>query len=75
MKEIRVNMEEIVIQGTEYEQDTRMVNSYPSKVVPNSRPFRLLLHKAPVFLPHRIPLAQFRELRAPLKVVRDQILR
>lgn len=32
MKEIRINMEEIVIQGTECEQDVRMVNSYPSKV-------------------------------------------
>lgn len=34
MKEIRVNMEEIVLQGDEYEQDVRMVNSYPSKVDP-----------------------------------------
>jgi hypothetical protein len=32
MKEIRINMEEIVIQGDECEQDIRMVNSYPSKV-------------------------------------------
>ena len=32
MREIRVNMEEIVLQGTECEQDVRMVNSYPSKV-------------------------------------------
>lgn len=32
MKEIRINMEEIVLQGTECEQDIRMVNSYPSKV-------------------------------------------
>lgn len=32
MKEIRINMEEIVVQGTEDEQDVRMVNSYPSKV-------------------------------------------
>jgi hypothetical protein len=32
MKEIRVNMEEIVLQGTECEQDVRVVNSYPSKV-------------------------------------------
>ena len=32
MKEIRINMEEIVIQGDECEQDVRMVNSYPSKV-------------------------------------------
>jgi len=32
MKEIRINMEEIVIQGTECEQDVRTVNSYPSKV-------------------------------------------
>ena len=44
MKEIRVNMEEIVLQGDECEQDVRMVNSYPSKVseratltVPHSR--------------------------------------
>ena len=36
MKEIRVNMEEIVLQGTECEQDIRMVNSYPSKVDPCS---------------------------------------
>ena len=34
MKEIRVNMEEIVLQGTECEQDVRLVNSYPSKVPP-----------------------------------------
>ena len=34
MKEIRVNMEEIVLQGTECEQDVRLVNSYPSKVTP-----------------------------------------
>lgn len=33
MKELRINMEEIVIQGDECEQDVRMVNSYPSKVV------------------------------------------
>jgi len=32
MKEIRINMEEIVLQGTECEQDVRVVNSYPSKV-------------------------------------------
>ena len=32
MKEIRINMEEIVLQGDEDCQDTRMVNSYPSKV-------------------------------------------
>jgi hypothetical protein len=32
MKENRVNMEEIVLQGTECEQDVRLVNSYPSKV-------------------------------------------
>jgi hypothetical protein len=34
MKEIRINMEEIVLQGDEDGQDTRMVNSYPSKVNP-----------------------------------------
>jgi hypothetical protein len=34
MKEIRINMEEIVVQGDECEQDVRMVNSYPSKVMP-----------------------------------------
>ena len=33
MKEIRINMEEIVLQGDEDGQDTRMVNSYPSKVI------------------------------------------
>jgi hypothetical protein len=32
MKDIRINMEEIVMQGDEGEQDVRMVNSYPSKV-------------------------------------------
>jgi hypothetical protein len=32
MKEIRHNFEEIVLQGTESEQDVRIVNSYPSKV-------------------------------------------
>jgi hypothetical protein len=32
MKEIRINMEEIVIQGTDCELDVRTVNSYPSKV-------------------------------------------
>ena len=32
MKDIRINMEEIVMQGDEGEQDIRMVNSYPSKV-------------------------------------------
>lgn len=32
MKEIRVNMEEIVLRGEEDEQDVRVVNSYPSKV-------------------------------------------
>lgn len=32
MKEIRVNMEEIVLRGSEDEQDVRTVNSYPSKV-------------------------------------------
>lgn len=37
MREIRVNMEEIVLQGTECEQDVRMVNSYPSKVCPPAR--------------------------------------
>jgi hypothetical protein len=34
MREIRINMEEIVLQGTECEQDVRVVNSYPSKVRP-----------------------------------------
>lgn len=34
MKEIRINMEEIVLQGGECEQDVRTVNSYPSKVMP-----------------------------------------
>ena len=33
MKEIRSNMEEVVIQGGIDEQDIRMVNSYPSKVL------------------------------------------
>ena len=33
MKEIRSNMEEVVIQGGMDEQDIRMVNSYPSKVL------------------------------------------
>jgi hypothetical protein len=37
MKEIRVNMEEIVVQGDECEQDVRMVNSYPSKVRTGAR--------------------------------------
>lgn len=32
MKEIRINMEEIVLQGTDCELDVRTVNSYPSKV-------------------------------------------
>ncbi len=34
MKEIRINMEEIVLQGDEGVQDIRTVNSYPSKVKP-----------------------------------------
>lgn len=34
MKEIRINMEEIVLQGEECDQDVRTVNSYPSKVKP-----------------------------------------
>lgn len=38
MKEIRVNMEEIVMRGDEDEQDTRMVNSYPSKVCESNTP-------------------------------------
>ena len=37
MKEIRINMEEIVLQGTDCELDVRTVNSYPSKVVSPSR--------------------------------------
>ncbi len=36
MKEIRINMEEIVLQGDEGVQDVRTVNSYPSKVMINS---------------------------------------
>lgn len=36
MKEIRINMEEIVLQGEECEQDVRTVNSYPSKVAPTA---------------------------------------
>jgi hypothetical protein len=32
MREIRMNFEEIVLQGGESEQDVRVVNSYPSKV-------------------------------------------
>lgn len=36
MKEIRINMEEIVVQGDECEQDVRTVNSYPSKVTQSS---------------------------------------
>ena len=38
MKEIRINMEEIVLQGDECEQDVRTVNSYPSKVPPPPPP-------------------------------------
>ena len=38
MKEIRINMEEIVLQGDECEQDVRTVNSYPSKVRPPPPP-------------------------------------
>jgi hypothetical protein len=34
MREVRVNMEEIVLQGDDGEQDIRIVNSYPSKVTP-----------------------------------------
>lgn len=37
MREIRHNFEEIVLQGTESEQDVRIVNSYPSKVT-HARP-------------------------------------
>lgn len=37
MKEIRINMEEIVLQGTDCELDVRTVNSYPSKVQSPSR--------------------------------------
>lgn len=33
MKEIRMNFEEIVLKGEESDQDVRVVNSYPSKVV------------------------------------------
>jgi hypothetical protein len=36
MKEVRINMEEIVMQGDECEQDIRTVNSYPSKVTCSS---------------------------------------
>lgn len=36
MKEVRINMEEIVLQGDEGVQDIRTVNSYPSKVMPAS---------------------------------------
>ncbi len=36
MKEIRINMEEIILQGDEGVQDVRTVNSYPSKVMINS---------------------------------------
>ena len=32
MRELRINMEEIVLQGDDGEQDVRIVNSYPSKV-------------------------------------------
>jgi len=33
MRELRINMEEIVLQGDDGEQDVRIVNSYPSKVL------------------------------------------
>jgi len=39
MKELRLNFEEIVLQGGESAQDVRIVNSYPSKVgVPRAPP-------------------------------------
>ena len=38
MKELRINMEEIVLQGDECDQDVRSVNSYPSKVEPQRPP-------------------------------------
>lgn len=37
-KEIRCNMEELVLQGPEGISDVRIVNSYPSKVPPSYRP-------------------------------------
>ncbi len=46
MKEIRINMEEIVIQGDECEQDVRMVNSYPSKVMPSAPHLRARISSA-----------------------------
>lgn len=39
MREVRVNMEEIVVQGHEGPMDVRMVNSYPSKVLIGSPAF------------------------------------
>ena len=37
-KEIRCNMEELVLQGPDGTSDVRTVNSYPSKVAISSRP-------------------------------------
>lgn len=42
-KEIRCNMEELVLQGPDGNTDVRIVNSYPSKV----RPCRRLLCRCP----------------------------
>jgi hypothetical protein len=52
MKEIRINMEEIVLQGDEGVQDVRTVNSYPSKVCATasssqSRAARVILRLPP----------------------------
>jgi hypothetical protein len=68
MKEIRVNMEEIVLQGTECEQDVRNVNSYPSKVchpypsIRSQARYAIPLHEAPVLIPDGIEFTKARKL-------------
>ena len=72
MKEIRVNMEEIVLQGDECEQDVRMVNSYPSKVTQSHS--QLLTHVGPVVALHGVFATQFGQARAFLEALDDEQL-
>jgi hypothetical protein len=85
MKEIRINMEEIVMQGDECEQDIRMVNSYPSKVTLallavarlgriDGRNIGAVLDVSPVFLAHRVDVEELDESGAVAEVMCQKVL-
>ena len=75
-KEIRCNMEELVLQGPDGTTDVRIVNSYPSKVrsSPSLRPDRLRLAVVEVPNAHSAVLEALGQLPGVAKVLLDEQL-